>query len=94
MKTKMKIKVETVQHGFALEIGNKSWLLEDEQQLAEAVMFRIGLECQQDVTKHRLHRLLNMLAYGDKEKMKTAIREQRREKRRTPYQRTNKKYDY
>ena len=29
-----------------------------------------------------------------KEKMKTAIREQRREKRRTPYQRTNKKYDY
>ena len=46
------------------------------------------------MTKHRLHKLLNMLAYGDKEKMKTAIREQRREKRRTPYQRTNKKYDY
>ena len=94
MKTKMTIKVETVQHGFALEIGNKSWLLESEQELAEAVMFRIGLECQQDVTKHRLHKLLNMLAYGDKKMMKTAISKQRREKRKTPYQRTGKKYDY
>ena len=78
----MKITVRTTQHGFALEIGNKGWLLENEQQLAEAVVFRIGLECQQDVTKHRMHKLLNMLAHGDKEKMKMAIMKLRREKRR------------
>lgn len=78
----VKISVRTTQHGFALEIGNKGWLLENEQQLAEAVVFRIGLECQQEVSKHRMHKLLNMLAYGDREKMKMAIREKRREKRR------------
>ena len=62
--TKMKITVETVQHGFALEIDNKSWLLDDEQQLAEAVVFRIGLGCMQEVSKHRMRRLLNTIAYN------------------------------
>ena len=64
MKTRMKITVETVQHGFALEVGNKSWLLDDEQQLAEAVVFRIGLGCMSDVSKRRIRRLLNTMAYG------------------------------
>ena len=63
MMTKMKITVETVQHGFALEIDNKSWLLEDEQQLAEAVVFRIGLGLKQEVSKRRMRRLLNTMAY-------------------------------
>ena len=61
--TKMKITVETVLHGFALKIDNKSWLLEDEQQLAEAVVFRIGLGMKQEVSKRRMRRLLNTLAY-------------------------------
>lgn len=61
--TKMKITVETVQHGFALVIDNKSWLLEDEQQLAEAVVFRIGMGLTQEVSKHRMRRLLNTMAY-------------------------------
>ncbi len=61
--TKMKISVETGQHGFALTIDNKSWLLEDEQQLAEAVVFRIGLGMKQEVSKRRMRRLLNTLAY-------------------------------
>ena len=64
MKTKMTIKVETVQHGFALVVGNKQWLLEDEQQLAEAVVFRVALGCVSDVSKKRMRKLLNMLAYG------------------------------
>lgn len=64
MKTTMDIKVETVQHGFALEIGNKGWLLENEQQLAEAVVFRVAMGCQSDVSKKRMRKLLNMLMYG------------------------------
>ena len=62
MKTTMTIKVETVQHGFALEVGNKSWLLENEQQLAEAVVFRVALGCQSDVSKMRMRKLLNILS--------------------------------
>ena len=64
MKTTMKIKVETVQHGFALEVGNKSWLLEDERQLAEAMVFRVALGCKSEVSKKRMRKLLNMLSYG------------------------------
>ena len=64
MKTKMVIKVETVQHGFALEVGNKSWLLESEQELAETVVFRVALGCESDVSKRRMRKLLNMLMYG------------------------------
>jgi hypothetical protein len=67
MKTEMKIKVETVQHGFALEVGNKSWLLESEQELAEAVVFRVALGCKSDVSKRRMRKLLNMLSYGKKQ---------------------------
>lgn len=73
MKTKMTITVTTVQHGFALEIGNKSWLLDDEQQLAEAVVFRVAEGCESDVSKKRMRKLLNMLAYGDKRE-RSAVR--------------------
>ena len=64
MKTKMTITVTTVQHGFALEIGNKSWLLDDEQQLAEAVVFRVAEGCESDVSKKRMRMLLNLMMYG------------------------------
>lgn len=64
MRTTMTIKVETVQHGFALEVGNKQWLLESEQELAEAIVFRVGLGCKSDVSKRKMRNLLNMLAYG------------------------------
>lgn len=64
MKTKMTIKVETVQHGFALVVGNKQWLVESEQELAEAVVFRVALGCESDVSKRRMRKLLNSLAYG------------------------------
>ena len=67
MKRTMKITVETVQHGFALEVGNKSWLLESEQELAEAVVFRVALGCESDVSKRRMRKLLNMLSYGKKQ---------------------------
>ena len=75
MKTEMMIRVETVQHGFALEVGNKSWLLEDERQLAEAIVFRVGLGCKSDVSKRKMRNLLNMLAYGDKKERRAARRE-------------------
>ncbi len=52
----MKIKVETVQHGFALSVGNKSWLIESELELAEAVVFRVGLGCKSDVSHAGLRR--------------------------------------
>ena len=81
----MKIKVETVEHGFALEIGNKSWLLDDERQLAEAVVFRVGMGCLSDVSKRKMHNLLNMLTYGDKQERRAARREMNRGGR-------NKKY--
>jgi len=68
MKTEMKIKVETVQHGFALEVGNKSWLLESEQELAEAVVFRVALGCKSDVSKRRMRKLLNLMMYGERKK--------------------------
>ena len=67
MKTSMMIKVETVQHGFALVVGNKSWLLESEQELAEAVVFRVALGCKSEVSKKRMRKLLNMLSYGKKQ---------------------------
>ena len=60
----MKISVRTTQHGFALEIDNKGWLLENEQQLAEAVVFRIGMGCKQDVSKRWMKKLLMMVAHG------------------------------
>ena len=75
MTTKMTIKVETVQHGFALSVGNKSWLVESELELAEAVVFRVGLGCKSDVSKRKMHNLLNMLAYGDKKERRAARRE-------------------
>ena len=75
MTTKMTIKVETVQHGFALSVGNKSWLIESELELAEAVVFRVGLGCKSDVSKRKMHNLLNMLAYGDKKERRAARRE-------------------
>ena len=93
MKTTMDIKVETVQHGFALEIGNKGWLLENEQQLAEAVVFRVAMGCQSDVSKKRMRKLLNMLMYGDKQKHMKVLRALERGRRRKPYRRT-KQYDY
>ena len=89
----MNIKVETVQHGFALEIGNKGWLLENEQQLAEAVVFRVALGCKSDVSKKRMRKLLNMLMYGDKQKHMKVLRALERGRRRKPYRRT-KQYDY
>ena len=93
MKTTMNIKVETVQHGFALEIGNKGWLLENEQQLAEAVVFRVALGCKSDVSKKRMRKLLNMLMYGDKQEHMKVLRVLENGRRRKPYRRT-KQYDY
>ena len=57
----MKISVTTVQHGFALEIGNKSWLLEDEMKLAEAVVFRIGMGFTEPLSKKKMQRLLQTM---------------------------------
>ena len=63
-KLNMKIKVTTVQHGFALEIGEKGWLCEDELELAEAVAFRVGMGCTK--SKKRMRMLLRAMAYGNK----------------------------
>ena len=73
MKTERNFKVTTGEHGYALEIGEKGWLLEDEQQLAEAVVFRVALGCKSDVSKGRMRKLLNMLAYGNKEEQEAFI---------------------
>lgn len=75
MMTNLAIKVETVQHGFALSVGNKQWLVESELELAEAVVFRVGLGCKSDVSKRKMRNLLNMLAYGDKKERRAARRE-------------------
>ena len=63
-KLNMKIKVTTVQHGFALEIGQKSWLCEDELELAEAMAFRVGMGCTKPISKKKMHMLLRAMAYG------------------------------
>ena len=78
MKTKMTIKVETVQHGYALVVGNKQWLLESEQELAEAVVFRVAEGCESDVSKKRMRKLLNSLVYGDKRERSAARREMKK----------------
>ncbi len=65
-KLNMKIKVTTVQHGFALEIGQKSWLCEDELELAEAMAFRVGMGCTKPISKKRMRMLLRAMAYGNK----------------------------
>ena len=75
MKKVREFKVTTVEHGYALEIGEKGWLLEDEQQLAEAVAFRVALGCQSDVSKMRMRKLLNALIYGDKRERSAARRQ-------------------
>ena len=62
-KLNMEIKVTTVQHGFALEIGNKGWLCEDELELAEVVAFRVGMGCMKPVSKKRMRMLLQAMAY-------------------------------
>ena len=66
-KLNMEIKVTTVQHGFALEIGEKGWLCwlcEDELELAEAVAFRVGMGCTKPISKKRMRMLLRAMAYG------------------------------
>lgn len=65
-KLNMEIKVTTVQHGFALEIGQKSWLCEDELELAEAVAFRVGMGCTKPISKKKMRMLLRAMAYGNK----------------------------
>ena len=65
-KLNMVIKVTTVQHGFALEVGNKSWLCEDELELAEAMAFRVGMGCTKPISKKRMRMLLRAMAYGNK----------------------------
>ena len=65
-KLNLEIKVTTVQHGFALEIGNKGWLCEDELELAEAVAFRVGMACTKKKKKKRMRMLLRAMAYGNK----------------------------
>ena len=62
----MEIKVTTVQHGFALEVGNKSWLCEDELELAEAMAFRVGMGCTKPISKKRMRMMLRDMAYGNK----------------------------
>ena len=72
-KLNMEIKVTTVQHGFALEVGNKGWLCEDgekgwlcedELELAEAVAFRVGMGCTKPMSKKKMRMLLRAMAYG------------------------------
>ena len=63
-KLNMEIKVTTVEHGFALEIGQKSWLCEDELELAEAMAFRVGMGCTKPISKKRMRMLLRAMAYG------------------------------
>ena len=63
-KLNMEIKVTTVQHGFALEVGNKSWLCEDELELAEAVTFRVGMGCTKPISKKKMRMLLRAMALG------------------------------
>ena len=65
-KLNLEIKVTTVQHGFALEIGNKGWLCEDELELAEAMAFRVGMGCTKPLSKKRMRMLLRAMAYGNK----------------------------
>ena len=60
----MEIKVTTEEHGFALEIGQKSWLCEDELELAEAVAFRVGMGCTKPISKKKMRMLLRAMAYG------------------------------
>ena len=60
----MEIKVTTVKHGFALEVGQKSWLCEDELELAEAVAFRVGMGCTKPLSKKRMRMLLQAMAHG------------------------------
>ena len=62
----MEIKVTTVEHGFALEIGQKSWLCEDELELAEAMAFRVGMGCTKPISKKKMRMLLRAMAYGNK----------------------------
>ena len=63
-KLNLEIKVTTVEHGFALEIGQKSWLCEDELELAEAVAFRVGMGCTKPISKKKMRMLLRAMAYG------------------------------
>ena len=63
-KLNMKIKVTTVQHGFALEIGEKGWLCEDELELAEAVAFRVGMGCTKPMSKKRMRMLRRGMECG------------------------------
>ena len=63
-KLNLEIKVTTVEHGFALEIGQKSWLCEDELELAEAMAFRVGMGCTKPMSKKKMRMLLRAMAYG------------------------------
>ena len=75
--SKLKITVTTVQHGFALEIGNKSWLLADEMKLAEAVVFRIGMGFTEPLSKKKVQQMLQTLAHGNGFRARTTRRNRR-----------------
>ena len=60
----MRITVETVQHGFALSIENKSWLLADERKLTEALAYQVSVASESRVSKQRMQRVMNTIAYG------------------------------
>ena len=69
---KITIKIETVEHGYALTVGEKSWLLADERELAEAVVFRVTLGCKKEATKMRMRKLMNCVLFGDKRERRAA----------------------
>ena len=60
----MRITVETVQHGFALSIENKSWLLSDERKLTEALAYQVSEASTSRLSKKRMQRVMNTIAYG------------------------------
>ncbi len=91
MQVTRNIKVSTVQYGFALEIDGKQWLLEDEQHLAEAIVFRVLIGCKKPTSRKHMRWLLSLAAYGFKGN--TVLSNTRSDGRRQ-YKRTTKSRRY
>ncbi len=63
-KNLMKIKVETLRNGYALEVNGEKFMYFDASTLLEGMLIRVGMERLDDLTKYELHTMVEAIKDG------------------------------
>jgi hypothetical protein len=63
-KNLMKIKVETLRNGYALEVNGEKFIYFDASTLLEGMLIRVGMERLDDLTKYELHTMVEAIKDG------------------------------